>query len=301
MQKTVLITGSSGFIGSRIAASFVQDDYKVVGIDMKIIPHLNYEQKECNLLEEDLTQFISECQPDIIIHCAGNANVGLSVKEPFMDFSNNVQLLHKLFFALLKVGCKPRVVFMSSAAVYGNPGKLPITESDSLMPVSPYGLHKRLCENICEYFYNVENIPVTIVRIFSAYGAGIRKQLFWELATKIAKKEKLELYGTGEETRDFIHISDVIQAIRLIADKSTKFVYNIANGCETTIREAAGILITEMGKDIRDLNFNGMIREGDPINWRADITALEALGYTARVNLNEGIAAYAKWVNENGN
>jgi nucleoside-diphosphate-sugar epimerase len=301
MPKTVLITGSSGFIGSRIAASFVQDDYKVVGIDMKIIPHLNYEQKECNLLEEDLAQYISECQPDIIIHCAGNASVGLSVKEPFMDFSNNVQLLHKLFFTLLKVGCKPKVIFLSSAAVYGNPGKLPISESDSLMPMSPYGLHKRLCENICEYFYNVENIPVTIVRIFSAYGAGIRKQLFWELATKIAKKEKLELYGTGEETRDFIHITDVIQAIRLIADKSDKLIYNIANGCETTIREAAGILVTEMGKDIRDLNFNGIIKDGDPINWRADITALETLGYTAKVNLKEGIASYARWVNEYGN
>lgn len=295
-MKKVLVTGSSGFIGTRIAASYAQEGCSVLGIDVRVVPHIAFPQQECDLLAVDMVSLLRDFAPELVIHCAGNANVGISVARPHFDFDSNVKVLHRLLFAIKDSGLRPKVIFMSSAAVYGNPLALPIRETDVASPISPYGLHKRQCEDLCEYFHRVEGLPIHVVRIFSAYGSGLRKQLFWDLAGKIANNPRVELFGTGNETRDFIHVDDVVGAIALVAERSDCMFYNLANGVEVSIREAAGLLAQAMGKDASIIGFNGKVKPGDPLNWRADISALLAIGYRPRVGLAEGLQAYAEWV-----
>lgn len=295
-MKKVLVTGSSGFIGSRIATRYAQEQHQVLGLDVRIVPHISFKQVECDLLAMDLASFLKEYQPDLVIHCAGNANVGVSVAQPHFDYESNVTVLHRLLFAIKAAAIAPKVVFMSSAAVYGNPNSLPISEDFASLPISPYGLHKRQCEDLCEYFARVERLPIVIARIFSAYGSGLRKQLFWDLVGKIANNPSVELFGTGNETRDFIHVDDVVDAIVLVSERSDRLYYNLANGVEVSIREAAGLLAKSMGKDPANIAFNGQVKPGDPLYWRADIGELRKIGYKQKVSLADGLQSYAEWV-----
>ena len=192
-----------------------------------------------------------------------------------------------------------RFVFLSSAGVYGNPAVLPIKEDAQMNPLSPYALHKVMCEEICFFFIRNYSFDIKIARIFSAYGAGLKKQIFWDMHKKIEETGQLNMFGTGNESRDYIHIDDVVQALYLIATcNSDEVVFNVANGQETTIRQATELFAEYscIGKD--KINFNGYIREGDPINWRADISKISALGYKQTTDINCGIQDYCKWIKQ---
>ena len=294
----VLITGASGFIGYEMGLRFMSQGYDVVGWDLK------ENQREFNAISinmsyiEDLEQGLSSIQPDIIIHCAGSADVGKSVLYPNADYEGNVTLTHNLMFAIHKLGLeKTRVVFLSSAGVYGNPSNLPITEDTPLNPLSPYALHKAMCEEICQYFVRNYGSNVKIARIFSAYGAGLRKQIFWDMNKKLKETGKLNMFGTGYESRDYIHVNDVVQALFLIAVSETNdTVFNVANGEEVTIRQATEIFAQKASVDTNLITFNGVVREGDPINWKAEISKIQKLGYKKSVDMEKGIADYLQWI-----
>jgi UDP-glucose 4-epimerase len=292
----VIITGSSGFLGSRLANKFANLGNEVIGFDVKATPHIQYRQIEQDLLCADFSSIFHSIQPDLIIHCAGNANVGVSVENPDFDFELGVHLLHRLLFGLKSSGIKSRLIFLSSAAVYGDPAHLPLTENSPVNPISPYGLHKAICENVCEYFSRTEGIPISIARIFSAYGSGLRKQLFWDISQKIFSGKAFELFGSGNETRDFVNFEDVVQAIALISQHPGSGIYNVANGIQVTIREAAEVLMSAFGKSPLDLNFNGNRKVGDPQFWEADITRLKSLGFKPSITLEAGLTGYAEWV-----
>ena len=295
-MSRILVTGSSGFLGSHIANRYVAQGHEVLGVDIRMIPHIGFQQKECDLLSMDLPSWLSELKPDVVIHCAGNANVSVSVKDPGCDFQTGVALLHRLFFGVRDAGIRPRFVFLSSAAVYGNPNALPVSETAATRPISPYGLHKRQCEELCEYFHRGEGVPTVVARIFSAYGAGLRKQIFWDLADKLMKGGKVELFGTGDESRDFIHVDDIVQAIGLLADTTTGGVYNLANGQEYSIRHVSTLLAKALGRDTALIGFNGRVKAGDPIHWRADISRLAELGYRQGRSIESGLEEFGRWV-----
>ena len=295
----VLITGANGFIGSHLSCYFQSQGYSVTGWDIAKSP--NARQIEI----VDMTDFsvvlkcLQELKPDMIVHCSGAADVGKSVLNPELDYISNVTITHNLMFAIHSLHLHHvRVVFLSSAAVYGNPDSLPIAESASLNPLSPYALHKMMCENIFEYFYRNDIADVKIVRIFSAYGEGLKKQIFWDMYKKVIQTGKLAMYGTGNESRDYIYIDDLVNAIYLVATKAPRneLIYNVANGEEITIRSVAELFAIATGVDLKNITFNGQEREGDPINWCADITKLARLGYQKKYDLAMGLECYVKWV-----
>jgi UDP-glucose 4-epimerase len=189
-----------------------------------------------------------------------------------------------------------RLIYLSSAAVYGNPEKLPIQETQSFNPISPYGFHKLMSEQLCMEFFKIYNLPTASARIFSAYGPGLRRQVLWDICQKALTQPALKLLGTGEESRDFIHGRDVAKAIYLLAEKAPcqAEVYNLANGVETTIRELAELVLDKIGQPI-PLEFDGSIRVGNPVNWQADINRLTQLGFAPEVPLERGINIYAQW------
>lgn len=298
-MKTVVITGCSGFIGSHIANYYINKDFNVIGIDRSKKNDINDKINflKIDLEHDDATELYKKVRPDYYIHCAGNASVGVSVEYPELDFQKNVNVLYKILSSLKRSQCNPKFIFLSSAAVYGNPIKLPIEETDKLKPISPYGLHKKICEDICNYFKYKESMNITIIRIFSAYGEGLKKQILWDMYRKLKDKGKIELFGTGDETRDFINIIDIIQAIDLILNaESAKGVYNVANGDEITIKNLAYKFILSYGLDKNVIDFNKVSKEGDPLNWRADISRLKRLGYKKTVDINTGINLYVNWL-----
>ena len=218
-MKKVLITGANGFIGSSLLEKFAATGYMVEGWDISSGVNSGIEIRKVDLGNINMVkQRLELFYPDIIIHCAGSADVGNSVKKPETDFYGNVTLTHHLLFALHQLGFNhSRIVFLSSAAVYGNPERLPITEDMKVNPLSPYALHKVMCEDICHYFVRNYGMDIKIARIFSAYGKGLRKQIFWDMFRKIQTSGRLDMFGNGNESRDYIHVDDVIQSVYLLA------------------------------------------------------------------------------------
>ena len=298
-MKKILITGCNGFIGNHLVKFYKAKKYMIYGIDISLkyadCDNVNY--YKFDLESENISELYKSINPDYFIHCAGNASVGISVDHPELDFEKNVGVLYKTLSALKRAEIKSKFIFLSSAAVYGNPSILPISEISPTLPVSPYGLHKKICEDICEYYREMHSMEITVVRIFSAYGEGLRKQLLWDIYNKYKHFGYIELFGTGHETRDFIHIDDLIQSIDIILNsKDVDFIYNIANGEETSIKQISEIYATSLAISNDKVSFNGKIKVGDPLNWRADITRLKKLGYKQSVDLREGLKNYIDWV-----
>lgn len=294
-MNRVLITGANGFIGSKTFECFKTNGYEVYGWDKN--GRSNVEMVDLSVFDQ-VMQNLERINPDIIIHCAGSADVAKSVSNPKTDFEGNVIATHNLLFALHKINrISTKVVFLSSASVYGNPKRLPINETEALLPLSPYAVHKVMCEDLCEYFVRNYKMNIKIARIFSAYGAGLKKQIFWDMHQKVEKTGKLEMLGTGNESRDYIHVNDVINALYLIATMdSNEMVFNVANGEEITIHQVTSVYAKILSIDERNISFNGVVREGDPLNWRADISRLKELGYHKTISLEKGLEDYVKWV-----
>lgn len=249
----------------------------------------------------DFQSIFAKHQFDVCINCSGAADVNDSVSHPSRDFELNTRNVFLLLNAIRQFNPKCRFIQISSAAVYGNPSTLPVRENSLLNPLSPYGFHKLMSENICREFYEMYNIQSCVLRIFSAYGIGLKKQLFWDLYQKFSNKNQIELFGTGDESRDFIYIDDINRCIELIILKSDfkLDIYNIANGIEIKISEIAETFASLL-KSQKKIIFNNQVRIGNPLNWCADISRLEALGYKPIVNLENGLQQYIAWLNENG-
>lgn len=291
-MKRILITGVNGFIGTA-AKNYFSTKYDVYGIDVAGKNDKN--QFILDMNSEELQEILVKISPDIIIHAAGGANVSRSVETPKIDFDNSVQIFYNLLNCMRVTNLSSKLIFLSSAAVYGNVKKLPILEETALNPISPYGLHKKICEEIGEYYKYNYGMDICILRIFSVYGPGLRKQIMWDMFQKFLRKGKIELFGTGEETRDFIYITDLLRSIEYIIDTHEKYgVYNIANGEDITIREMAEIFSRVMCGENR-VSFNNIVREGDPRFWCADISKIKKLGYLMETKLGDGITNYINW------
>lgn len=309
-MKRMVITGVNGFIG-RNAKEYFEKDYEVTGIDLAAAYAGDIEKKEnpgngreflyyqCNMSQSsaELSNIFAAVQPDVILHCAGSANVGASVVNPMADLDGNLHSLYQLLLALQPFEKKPKIIFLSSAGVYGNPAQLPIRENDAMAPISPYGLHKQMGERLCNYYNRVHGYQIRSIRIFSAYGKGLRKQLLWDIYQKYQNTGRINLFGTGDETRDFIHISDILQAMEcILAYDGPEEIFNVANGEEVSIRELAHIYAQTLGECGDIVAFNGETKVGDPKNWRADIELLKKVGYEKKMKLEDGIRSYVEWV-----
>lgn len=296
----VMVTGAAGFIGNHIVERFKKAGCTIVGMDMLPVS-TSYTCYVKNMIIDDLQEVLYEEKPDLIIHCAGLANVSYSLEHVEEDFDSNTIVVYRLLEAMRKSELSTsRFVLLSSAAVYGQPERLPIKETDDLHPMSPYALHKKLAEDICFYYKDNYNFDIRILRIFSAYGPGLKKQIFWDMYQKVREKGTLELLGTGRESRDYIYIDDLIEAIYLIAVEveTMHTVWNVASGQEVSIKDVAYVVAQKMNIDLGAVQFTGRVREGDPINWCADVSRLKEIGYVSKTNIEDGVEKYLDWVKD---
>ena len=293
----VLITGINGYIGSHVADKFNNEGYEVYGVD-RFVGNGKYPTDVFDITREDMAEYLGELSPDVVINCAGQANVPNSIAHPLDDLQENAVLVHGLLFALQEAGLKDtRFIQLSSAAVYGNPSSLPIKEEAERKPLSPYALHKVMAEDVCRYFHDNCGMDTRVLRIFSVYGPGLRKQIFWDLYQKVKKTGRLSLIGTGNESRDYIYIDDLTEVICMAATSTDRQpVWNVAAGREVYIREVADIYARKLGLPADKIEFSGQVRAGDPLNWRADISIIRSLGFEPKVDMEEGISRYVDWI-----
>ena len=293
----IIVIGSKGFIGSHCIDYFSKDN-EVYGCDV-VLDYNTPNYFSIDAVDSDFLSIFERSEYDVCINCSGAANVPFSLDKPFNDFKLNTLNVFKLLDAIRKYNPKCKFITMSSAAVYGNPEQLPIEESQSRKPVSPYGYHKMIAEQICEEYSRFWNIKTCCLRIFSAYGPRLRKQLFWDLVKKIQEQPEPTLWGTGRESRDFIYICDIVKIIDL-AICNSRFngeVVNVANGKQISIAEVAETVRIETGTK-KHIVFNGEERKGDPINWEANIELIRNWGYKQSVELKEGVKNYLSWIKE---
>lgn len=302
-MKTAMITGVNGFLGGYIARYFSANAWCVVGLDRSaprpdLLPHLT-RFHQGSLPDPRFRALLREFAPEVCVHGAGRASVASSWTEPAEDFEAGPALVFELLDGIRQASPQTAFLLLSSAAVYGNPERLPIGEDGPLAPISPYGYHKLQCEQLCAEFAGCFGLKTGGLRIFSAYGPGLRRQVVWDICRKLALPGIADFQGTGLETRDFVHAEDVAQAVWRIAARAPLAgeMYNVATGRETSIAELVhriGALFSS-GCGIR---FDGHLPDGVPRNWRADIGRLAQLGYRPRTAIEEGLSQVVAWYRE---
>jgi UDP-glucose 4-epimerase len=298
-MKKVLITGASGFLGHHIGQFFLNQGWEIVAIDRAaplLAKRKHYGFVQLTLPSARMEAVLSETRPDAIIHCAGKASVAESMQDPHTDYISQVGITDKVLEASARVTPQSRFVYLSSAAVYGNPEVMPVNESSRLAPISPYGEHKKLAEASCQHAHCSLGMPTSIARIFSAYGPGLQRQVVYEACRQAHCNGNVRLQGSGKETRDFIHATDVAQAVYLLAtsDGAIGKAFNVATGVEISIKKVASLICEKTAAGVPSFSENK--RMGDPEKWVADIGALKSIGFSATVDFEAGVDDTLEWV-----
>jgi UDP-glucose 4-epimerase len=301
--RTILITGGYGFLGRAVARRFKFGGCRVVGIGRgRWAP----EEAQAAGFDVWLDAGVSVSSLmsfndrfETVIHCGGNGSVGYSLVNPLQDFYKTVQGTAELLEYLRLQESKALVIYPSSAAVYGSKDDCPIQESDSLNPISPYGYHKRMAEHLLELHSRAYGIRVAVIRFFSIYGPGLTKQLLWDASGKFMSCKNAEpalFWGTGDETRDWIDSRDAAELVFKVSDSMKPYiVLNGASGERVTVHQTLRLLKSALGSSAQ-IKFNGIVREGDPRFYLADVSQAQALGWKPSVLLAEGIQRYVDWV-----
>ena len=303
----VWITGAKGFIGQYLARHLAARGNIVLGLGHGLWPEAATEGGLVAWLNGEITCSnlaslrVTHGAPGLVVHLAGGSSVSAAIANPREDFARTVTSTAELLEWLRLESPLTRLVAVSSAAVHGVGHSDRIAESASTQPFSPYGYHKLMMEQLCRSYGNCYGLQCVVLRLFSVYGAGLRKQLLWDLCRRLQYAPLgIELSGTGEELRDWTHVSDVLRAIEATANLASPEVptFNIGSGRATSVREVAQTVIdaffTTRGQRSK-LHFNGKVRAGDPCRLVADSSRLQALGFEWNVSPQQGIAEYVRW------
>lgn len=295
------MTGGAGFIGRYCVRSFLEKNYQVTIFD-------NFSNSSedmisdllddgANLIKGDITvqEQVSKAISghDIVIHLAAKNSVEDSIKFPEKTFNANVDGTKNILESCVKHNIK-NLIATSSAAVYGETQKLPISENHKTSPLSPYGESKLKMEQLIQSFSKKHNLNSIMLRIFNVYGKGQSQEyagVITKFLERISKNEPLEIFGDGLQTRDFVSINDVVNSIHNSISKiegRRGTVYNIACGKSIEIKELAKIMISISGKNLDIIYHPPKI--GEIKFSQADISlSKKEIGFLPKISLKEGI------------
>lgn len=306
-----IVTGCAGFIGSNLTEKLLSMKHEVIGID-RFSDYYPITQKEKNIslfkdnsnfhlirkniIDIDFKKEKIMDDVDIVFHLAAQAGVRSSWQNNFKIYVNdNILSTQKLLEASIDSGLK-KFICASSSSVYGEVEKLPMKEDQPLKPVSPYGVSKYAAENLCSLYTKNFDLPSIILRYFTVYGQFQRPDMaIYRFIKSLAQGSKIFVYGDGNQTRDFTHISDIIEAtILAIKFPGRHEVFNIGGGSRISISEIINILENLLKKkaDIKYLEN----QKGDVTHTYADISkAKKKLGYEPKTKIEDGLEREIKW------
>jgi len=299
MSGVALVTGACGFIGRHAARRLAREGWTTVGIGHGRFDDAERERwgmREFVSADVTLANLVAcAVKPDLIVHCAGGSTVGYSLTHPLADFERTVMTTAAALEFARTHAAGARVVFLSSAAVYGDAGQVPLREDATLAPLSPYGVHKRIGEDLCRLYGAQFGVPAVILRFFSVYGAGMRKQLLWDAANRVRAGET-SFSGTGNELRDWLHVEDAASLIECAHELASGDcpVVNGGTGIGVTVAQILSELFAGLGGSGKP-RFTGSRREGDPHALVADTSRALAAGWRPEISWKDGVRDYAAW------
>lgn len=273
-----LVTGGNGFIGSHLKERLMKN-----GIDTLCVGRTP---------ADALSTWTG--RPDLVIHCAGPPTVGAVAADAGSDFRSSVLGSLQLLERVAEVSPSSRVVFCSSAAVYGDHPDSCICETDCPAPVSAYGTHKLIIELLLKQRCQELGLRGAIVRLFSVYGEGLMKQLLWDACCKLQRGDR-SFMGTGDEVRDFIHVSDAVEILLLAAEKASTNCPVVNGGTGQAVKVRT--LLDQLAEclDAPAPVFSGRAHPGNPARLCADTRRLKSWGFLPEMPFSEGVVSYCKW------
>jgi len=303
MTRHVVVTGGAGFIGSNIADAYLARGWRVTIIDNLITgkqrnvnPRADFHQLD--IRDQAAADLIRELKPDVISHHAAQMDVRKSVDDPAADADVNVIGTLRLLEAAVDAAVK-RVIFASTGgAIYGEPVEVPQTESHPLNPLSPYGCAKLAVERYLNYYRVVRGLSSVALRYANVYGP--RQNAHGEagvvaiFAGKLLDKQQATINGSGEQTRDFVYVDDVVAANLAASDAEWQGEYNVGTGVETTINELYDALASSAGVDTPAVH--APAKEGEQLRSVLDGSRLRTLAkLPERKSLSEGLKETFDW------
>jgi len=302
MAELALVTGAYGFVGRHVARALAAQGVHVIGIG-----HGSWGREEwrrwgvaewhtADVTVDTLTTYAGE--PDAVFHCAGSGSVAFSMTHPQQDWQRTVASTLAVLEYLRLQRPQARLVIPSSAGVYGSASRMPISTDETLAPASPYGVHKKVAEDLCRSYAQHFGVRSSLVRLFSVYGIGIRKQLLWDACVKLDQR-RATFGGTGDETRDWLHVEDAAQLMMLAARHASIAcpVVNGGVGEAVRISEVVRLIAQRLGSSVQP-EFSGQTRAGDPTHYQADVSAAKAWGWTPQRDRVTEMNAYVDWFRE---
>ncbi|MCW3984549.1 MAG: SDR family NAD(P)-dependent oxidoreductase [Candidatus Bathyarchaeota archaeon] len=307
MRKRVLVTGGAGFIGSHLVPELLKRGYAVVALDN--LCSGNMENLGGVLDSPDFTFILGDIRDSEVlkkafrgvsgvVHLAALIDVVASVTDP--TSTNDVNVAGTLNVLQEAANCKvDRFVFASSTAVYGDAKALPITEETMLDPLSPYAASKAAGEAYCRAFMHSYGLSTVILRFFNVYGPRNEKSPYSGVITKFLRQAikgaTLNIFGDGEQTRDFIHVSDIVEALILALEtqKASGETFNVCTGIQTSINDLAEAICNVTGRTLKLIHVPA--RAGEIRFSLGDLSkAEEQLHFKPKVTLQKGLELLLK-------
>lgn len=310
-SMSCLVTGCGGFVGSHLTDRLLADGHRVVGLDSFTDYYSRFDKErnltlargsrrftlhDADILTAPLETLLDGI--DIVFHQAAQAGVRSSWGTQFDIYTrNNILATQRLLEACKSLTTLRRFVYASSSSVYGNAPGLPVRESGPTQPVSPYGVSKLAAEHLCSLYHANFGVPTVSLRYFTVYGARQRPDMAFHRFTAAAiRGDLITVHEDGRQTRDFTHVSDIVQANVLAAQRPEAVgnVYNIAGGSRVTLQHALDVMGKLVGRRLRIAY--GPKQAGDVRDTYADITrARRDLGYVPETDLDTGLRDEIAW------
>jgi UDP-glucose 4-epimerase len=294
-NRTVLVTGGAGFVGSHLVDALVPAN------DVRVLDDLSAGRRanlpdEAGLVEADVRDADAladaAADVDVVFHQAAIVSVTESVEDPTGSHAVNSTATLSVLEAARRADA--RVVLASSCAVYGHPDAVPIPETAPAAPTSPYGLQKYTLDAYARLYHDLYGLETVPLRYFNVYGPRQRGGDYAGVIRAFLSQARaggpMTIHGDGEQTRDFVHVSDVVRANLLAATtEDVGRAYNVGTGDAVTVRRLADLVRDAVGSDAAVVHEPE--RPGDIRRSEADLSrAREGLGYEPTVTLREGLA-----------
>ncbi|ERH34489.1 hypothetical protein SEQU_10175 [Staphylococcus equorum UMC-CNS-924] len=309
----ILITGGAGFIGSHLAEYFINSNHEVFILDNLSTGHRSNVSfiDDLHFIENDVTNktlvqdLIKEEQFDIVIHLAAVVSVVETINNPILSQKVNIDGTLNLLEANRQYNENlKKFIFASSAAVYGNTKGLPKKVETFIDPESPYAIEKYAGEQYTKLYNKLYSLPTTALRFFNIYGprqdpSSPYSGVLSIMHSKFQKDEAFKFFGDGEQTRDFVYVKDLVQAVSIVinSDFANGGIYNLGTSKPLSLLEMFDEFKKLYSKTI-DYSFTEA-RSGDIKHSYAEIDDLKALGYTPKYSVEEGLKEYINYTDNN--
>ncbi|WGD38084.1 NAD-dependent epimerase/dehydratase family protein [Lysinibacter sp. HNR] len=301
-KKKVLVIGGAGFIGLHVVEQLLDKGYDIRIFDNMVRGDRDranqlVADRGIEVVDQDIRygaaiyDAMKGC--DKVVHLAADS-INKSQADPYSSFAINVDGSHNVFAAAADLGVE-RIVYASSASVYGDPKKLPMHEDDELDPITPYCIGKRTGEDMLKYYQRRSGLSWIALRFFNVYGEGQKTTAYYtsvinHFVNRLKNGEAPIIDGEGKQSMDFIHVKDIARAVVLaLESEKANVAINVGTGIDTTVAELARILIDAVGVDVEP-QFNP--RDVIVSRRAADTTrAKEIIGFEPTIAVGEGMTA----------